>query len=398
VDLSKFGGQAVDCHLRGRTRAGRESEFRLGRLEYPCPAGRNPSWYGKCWHPCDRSTNSLTDKRELVTRTAFGAVLFAAAAVVFISPLNREFLLDSGGFVVLGLILGAAIWRWRRYSLLRNKYSFQSILLDIGLFGQVIAATANALTALSLPAPFLALHSTPGMAAVYLAAAAALAGLAAWMVLEWGDAGRAWAALLAAGLFSSTLYLRTFSVPEAGPVYGGIIALALLAAYTGNFGSIDSRFSLSRFRLSTWVTGFMVVFALAVVLSPSLGQSMEYGLRFVVLVGLTALLVGNIRTRKSWYAAAVAVVAIAGLLPILLASLKLASLVPLFGLPAALAYRFHPTEMGGANLVARSVMLVAPLGLALASTWRISLLRLEHPGKAGRFIRKLLQALLADCY
>jgi hypothetical protein len=263
----------------------------------------------------------LTDKRELVTRTAFGAVLFAAAAVVFISPLNREFLLDSGGFVLLGLILGAAIWRWRRYPTVRKKYSFQSFLLDIGLFGQVIAATTNALTALNLPTPFLALHNTPGMAGFYLLAAAALAGLAAWMVLEWGDAGRAWAALLAAGLFSSTLYLRTFSVPEAGPVYGGVIALALLAAYTGNIGSIDSRFSLFRLRLSTWLTGFIVIFTLAIVLSPSLGQSLEYGLRFVVLVGLTALLVGCIQTRKSWYAAAVAVVGIAGLLPILLASL-----------------------------------------------------------------------------
>jgi tetratricopeptide (TPR) repeat protein len=329
----------------------------------------------------------LTDKRELITRTAFGGVLFAAAAVVFISPLNREFLLVSGGFVVLGLILGAAIWRWRRYPLHRNNYSFQSFLLDIGLFGQVIAATTNALTALSLPTPFLALHNTTGMAAVYIAAAAALAGLAAWMVLEWGDAGRTWAALLAAWLFSSTLYLRTFSVPEAGPVYGGIIALALLAAYSGNVGSIDSRFSLSRFRLSTWMTGFMVVFGLAIVLSPSLGQSLEYGLRFVVLVGLTVLLVGCIQTRKSWYVAAVAVVGIAGLLPILLAGLKLASLVQTFGLPAALAYRFHPTEMGGANLVARSVMLATPLGLALASAWRISLHRLEHPGKAGRFIK-----------
>jgi hypothetical protein len=331
----------------------------------------------------------LTDKRELITRTAFGAVLFAAAVAVFISPLNREFLLDSGGFVLLGLILGAALWRWRRYPLLRNKYSFQSFLLDAGLFGQVMAATTNALAALSLPAPFLALHNTPGMAAVYLAAAAALAGAGAWMVLEWGDAGRTRAALLAAGLFSSTLFLRTFSVPEAGPVYGGIIALALLAAYTGNIGSIDSRFSLFRFQLSAWVMGFMVVFALAIVLSPSLGQSMEYGLRLVVVLGLTGLLVGCIRTRKSWYAAAVAVVGIAGLLPILLAVVKFVNLASLFGLPVAIAYRYSPTEMGGANLVARSVMLVVPLGLALASTWRISLHRLEqeHPVKFGRTIK-----------
>jgi polyferredoxin len=42
--------------------------------------------------------------------------------------------------------------------------------------------------------------------------------------------------------------------------------------------------------------------------------------------------------------------------------------------------------MGGANLVARSVMLVAPLGLALASAWQDFAARLEHPGKAGRFI------------
>jgi hypothetical protein len=149
--------------------------------------------------------------------------------------------------------------------------------------------------------------------------------------LEWGDAGRTWAALLAAGLFSSTLYLRTFSVPEAGPVYGGIIALALLAAYTGRPAAFDQRFSLFGLRFSAWVAGFMVLFGLAIVLSPSVGQSLEYGLRFGALAGLAALLAACIRTRKSWYAAAVAVVGITGLLPILLAVFKLASLVPMFG-------------------------------------------------------------------
>jgi O-antigen ligase len=54
-----------------------------------------------------------------------------------------------------------------------------------------------------------------------------------------------------------------------------------------------------------------------------------------------------------------------------------------------LAYRFHPTEMGGANLVARSVMLIAPLGLALASTWQASPRRLGHTGEDARSTRKM---------
>ena len=47
---------------------------------------------------------------------------------------------------------------------------------------------------------------------------------------------------------------------------------------------------------------------------------------------------------------------------------KLISMIFSFDLLSALSYRLHPTEMGGANLIARSVLIVTPLGLALLYT------------------------------
>ncbi len=80
---------------------------------------------------------------------------------------------------------------------------------------------------------------------------------------------------------------------------------------------------------------------------------------------LTAVLALSIDRLQTWRYASWSVVAIAGLIPIALSGIKLLSMAIAFGPQSALAYRWHPTELGGANLVARSVLCVVPLALAL---------------------------------
>jgi O-antigen ligase len=87
----------------------------------------------------------------------------------------------------------------------------------------------------------------------------------------------------------------------------------------------------------------------------------------LILVFLGVLISVYVSSWRDWQKFAWAILIIAGILPVFFALLKLGSLMPSFGLLNALAYRLHPTEMGGANLIGRSVAIVAPLALALTA-------------------------------
>jgi hypothetical protein len=135
----------------------------------------------------------LNNKSEFIIRLALSIILLYSSVYNAFSSMQHEFIVVSGRTVLFGVILGVAAWGQRYRSLIPPNLTYSSALLDLAFFGQLVAATTQALATVHLPAPFLVLHSTPGIAAVYLAAATVLASAAAWMVLEWGDARRVWA-------------------------------------------------------------------------------------------------------------------------------------------------------------------------------------------------------------
>jgi tetratricopeptide (TPR) repeat protein len=200
-----------------------------------------------------------------------------------------------------------------------------------------------------------------------------MASVAIWLALNHGDKGRLWAALLGAGLFSSIVYLRSIAVPEAGPSYGPIFALALIAASV-----LRPLFPIPR----VWIWGLVLLaaVALAVFWSPVPGPSLDFWLRVTALLGLSLILSLSTNAPRVWRAAAWGIVFIAGFLPIGLAGIKLLSLARLFDVPSALSYLLHLTDLGGANLISRSVLCTVPLMLALT---------LDHPRRSIRWAGSL---------
>jgi len=327
-----------------------------------------------------------------IVRLGLSAVSIAAAVIVSLSPLNAGYAPAAWGVVTVGAVSSLLIWLWRRRRALRFTFHVSRfisrvphITLDLAILSQIASATTQAFVAINLPSPHLPLHNTPGIGALYLALAGALSFVAVGLALRHRDAGRCRAALLGAGLFGSTLYLRSFAVAEAGPVYGPVFALTLAAAFAQHATrstqyAVRNTQHATHFTHTFWSILFLAAVGLAASFSPVPGQSLDYWLRLAVLVGLAAVLPLCIDT-KSWQIAGWCVVVIAGVLPILLAVGKLFSLIPSFGLLPALAYRLHPTELGGANLLARSVLCVIPLALALlasSSAKRPDVSRVRH--------------------
>lgn len=318
-------------------------------------------------------------------RIALAIILSASAIIASLSPLAAGSAFGSWSAVALGAFLSLGFhWyhdraarlspRGSRFTLyfsrlassppgLAGKRKARPTLLDLALLSQIAAGTTQALVAIRLPSSHLALHNTPGMELFYLLLAGTLAFLVIPLALCLDETGRCWTALLGAALFSSTLYLRSFAVPEAGPVYGPVLSLTLLAASAANSLRLKPRPS----RITTWSLLFLAAVALAVLFSPVPGQSLDFWLRLAVLMSLAAILSSAVDpASRAWQTGAWATVLIAGMLPIGLAGVKLLSLIPTYGLLPALAYRWHPTELGGANLAARSILCVVPLALALA--------------------------------
>ncbi|MEM4203750.1 MAG: tetratricopeptide repeat protein, partial [Candidatus Methanomethylicaceae archaeon] len=314
-------------------------------------------------------------------RIVLSTFLIIAALAVSLSPLNIECALVAWGVVALGAASSFLIWLLQAHHVPRFTSRVSYIALDLAILSQTASATAHALVAVSLPSPHLPLHNTPGISILYLSLAGIFSFICLWLVLQYEDAGRCWAALLGAGLFSSTLYLRSFAVAEAGPIYGPVFAMALAAIFTQHalrnthyatgITQQALRNAQQGIRIVShpafWYMLFLLSVGLSVLFSPVPGQSLAYWLRLAVLMALSAILSRSVDTPRAWRIAAWGVFLIAGGIPILLSLSKLFSLVPLFGLPSALAYRLHPTELGGANLIARSVLCVLPLALALSS-------------------------------
>jgi tetratricopeptide (TPR) repeat protein/O-antigen ligase len=139
-------------------------------------------------------------------------------------------------------------------------------------------------------------------------------------------------------------------------------ALALLAVLDGglDFASLSAHERL----YGKAILPFVLILVLATLFSPVPGQSLVYSLDMLVLILLAGILAVSIRNWAEWQAFAGWILGAAAVLPVILGLVKLADVGVHLGGAAAISYRLHPTEMGGANLIARSILAAAPLGLA----------------------------------
>jgi tetratricopeptide (TPR) repeat protein/O-antigen ligase len=311
---------------------------------------------------------------KIMFQLALALILISSAAISVNSPLNQPLVLQIIFTVIAGAVLSLFVIR-RQSLVIKSWFRFPGFALDIALLAWIAAATNQALVAVDLPSPHLPIHDLPGAAPFYLLAAAGLVFLTVRLSVAYQQRGQGWAALLAAALFSSTLYLRSFAVPEAGPVYAAIAAFALISimslfSWKDQPGALIKylRAKILALNWHFWIAAiFLATVFLAVLFSPVPGQSLDAWLHMLILVSLGVLVSVYVSSWRDWQKFAWAILIIAGVIPFFFALLKLGSLVAPFGLVNALAYRLHPTEMGGANLIGRSVAIVAPLALALTA-------------------------------
>jgi tetratricopeptide (TPR) repeat protein/O-antigen ligase len=312
--------------------------------------------------------------RGYLGQLILNSLLIVSAGIVSLSPLTRAYLLYVWGAMAVGILSSGALWAWRVGHLPSFSFCPPRFTTYLALLCQIAAATAQAFVAVELPAPyFSSLNTTPGVKTLYLLLAGALAFATTWRA-DHRQSHYGWTALLAAGVFSSTLYVRAFTVLEAGPIYGAIFALVLIALCELRIAPAELRATLQRPAV-LWMCIFITILGLITPFSPVPAQSWAYWFRLAALVGLTITLSLYISAQDRWRAAAWLMILIAGGLPVILTLGKLCSLVPLFGFLPALSHRFHPNEMGGANLIARSALCVAPLALALRPQTKSRILR-----------------------
>ncbi|HWQ84859.1 MAG TPA: hypothetical protein VN363_09840, partial [Anaerolineales bacterium] len=228
-------------------------------------------------------------------------------------------------------------------------------LLAVGVT-QVIAAN-------ELPSGLMPYQSLPARTLIYLV----LGGLAAfsltWLALvdeEWAAGG---AALAGAGLYSSVIFFRVSAVPEVGYAWGVLAGFGILALLS--LREVTVRLAPGEGAFWKWAATFGVAQVIAAALSPVPHQSINYVVYILVLICLAGLVSLKLRSQPALDRAVGLVVLLGAGLPVVFALIKSLDAVFDFGLAAAAVFRLHPSEMGGANLLARSLVVAAPFGLSL---------------------------------
>ena len=202
-------------------------------------------------------------------------------------------------------------------------------------------------------------------------------------------------------LASSTIYLRTFVTPETGPVYGPVFSMALVALVylvlnrprTVSSPGDGSNFNLKQLllrelrQISFWILAFLILSGLSASISPAPGESIDYWLRMAVTFLLAIFLAMGIEQAWEWKFVGWLVLFVAGLVELFFAIASLVFNIYLYGFPFALTARYHPTDFGGANLVALSILIVVPIGV-----WLIMGTQL-HPEKGKKFFSTRISKL-----
>ena len=248
----------------------------------------------------------------------------------------------------------------------KRSLSVQHVFAILSGLCLTAAATTQVTAANGIPSDyFLPLHALPGNQIIYLFLGGLCALGFAWFSLADPREGIGWAALGAGGFFSSVAFFRASSVVEVGQTFSVLAGFALIVVLNSIASEPNQRITRPEIRYWKWIGAFLLVMVSATLLSPVPGQSVDYFVYILVIVSLAALLSWKIRTMTAWKAAAWLVVGFAAGLPVVLSLVKAADIAFHLGWLAALGYRLHLKEMGGANLISRSLLDVAPLGLAL---------------------------------
>ena len=250
---------------------------------------------------------------------------------------------------------------------------------SLALFLLVFSATVTvqALVAQEIYGPLRAIDSTPGYAVCarllhYLVVVA--------VVLAGRERSRA-VGLGAAMVYTSVFYCPTFATPEATPPFIPLAALALvlLANHVSPLRLCSGQgFTFHISRLTSHVSRLtpLVLFTLLVLASSlfsySQHDSLTWSLKLLTLLVFTLSVPVYIHTPVQWRRMALLVVILSVLVPVSLSAAKLIELTWQLGTWPAVQYRIGLTELGRANLIARTLMVGAPLLIAqaIASTRR----------------------------
>jgi tetratricopeptide (TPR) repeat protein/O-antigen ligase len=223
--------------------------------------------------------------------------------------------------------------------------------------------STQVITANKLPSGHLTLHSLPGLEWIYVITGILLSFLVTWLYFsnaKWTSGG---AVLIVAMWYTSVSFFRVAAVGEVGSI--NLVLCGLLILFWLNNDKFH--ISLNKYEAAFWKWSVIFVFMifLASLFSPVPGQSFSYLLTILFLIILVACVIYFARTSTDWKIVAWMIVVFGAIVPIIFALIKFLDINSVFGLEMAILYRYHPTEMGGANLVARSLLITAPIGAAL---------------------------------
>ena len=299
----------------------------------------------------------------IIKLIAYLLIIFSSLSLSF-SSLLSTFALSAWLMVyVCGVLPWVGIYLFHRFQS-RDGLAIKQIPAMVAGLALNAAATTQAIAANELPSGLLPLHSLPHVSIIYLFIGGVMAFIFSWISLLKENSGVQWAAFIAACLYSSIVFFRSSAVLETGYPFVILAGFAVLAILPERQ---VSKSKLTVHGLTYWkaTIPFLLVLVLATIFSPVPGQSLTDTLELFVLIILAAILSVKIVRWTEWQGMAWIIVAVSGGLPILLGMVKIGEIFFHLGGAAAISYRLHPTEMGGANLIARSILTIAPLGLAL---------------------------------
>lgn len=176
------------------------------------------------------------------------------------------------------------------------------------------------------------------------------------------------AIIVAISIYSSTAFFRVYAVHEVGEHFilvFGFILLSIVAS-----GDENENESMIIIPKRIMVSGLILVLLgfVSLVLSPVPNQSLIKVLNISSLVAAGWLAAKQVKSSNNprlfvWTAFLLSMA-----LPLMLAAIKFGQMVIDFGILNTLAYRFHPTEMDGANVFARSIVLSSAIGWTILNS------------------------------
>jgi tetratricopeptide (TPR) repeat protein/O-antigen ligase len=259
--------------------------------------------------------------------------------------------------VTTALFVAGGCW------LLRRRLT--EALIAVTIFVLVFSATVTIQTiaAHQIHGPLRAVDRTPGYAVFarllhYLVVVAAVL------------AGRERARLVGLGagvVYTSVFYVPTFATPEAAPPFAALTALAIALLATGSYVQRAVRDALPISLLRS-LGLFVLLVSVSSLFSLAPHESITSLFKLVTLIGLTLAVPSIAQTRAQWKHIVLLIVAGGIAVPVFLSLAKLADLTGQLGAFAAIQYRMRPNELGRANLLSRSLIVGAPLLIALAKT------------------------------